>query len=177
MNKETTLTLANGQFQFTTTGLIVTGQPNFETWENVGLELKYIEAAVHWWIGDWLNYGETRWGEDFAQVLDELDYSDRTLATDKYVAKAIPPSRRRDNLSFSHHREVAPLPPDRQDKVLALADEKRLNTRQVREIVKAERKIEPDYSRMVYNIIDGIQALAEVYPPGLQQIRDYLEAM
>lgn len=43
-----------------------------------------------------------------------FDYSYQTLRNDKYVAKEIPLSSRDDKLTWKHHKEVAPLPPDQQ---------------------------------------------------------------
>ena len=61
------------------------------------------------WIGDWLNFGEKEYGEMYSQVFDEtgilIDYN--TMRIDKYLSDSIPLLRRHNNLSWSHHREVA----------------------------------------------------------------------
>ena len=66
-------------------------------------------------LGDWLNYGERKYGEMYTQAIDELDYTKQALKDAKWVSAQVEKSRRRDNLSFSHHREVAPLEPDEQE--------------------------------------------------------------
>jgi len=74
------------------------------------------------WLGDWLAYGERAYGETYAQALDATDYEYGTLRDAMWVTKQFALSRRRDNLSWSHHREVAALPPDRQDHWLDRAE-------------------------------------------------------
>jgi len=39
-------------------------------WEAYGKGLRRAEAAIHWIIGDWLNYGERAYGEMYAQALE-----------------------------------------------------------------------------------------------------------
>lgn len=65
--------------------------------------------------GDWWNYGEHRYGERAAIVAEgTLGYSYQTCRDAGWVATSIPMSRRRDSLTWSHHREVAALRPDEQ---------------------------------------------------------------
>lgn len=110
-----------GGFHFSSKGLIVDGAPTYEEWEGCGEVLSRADKMVHWWIGDWVNYGENRWGEKYAQALDETKFDYQTLRDDAWVARQFDLSRRRDNLSFSHHREVAALPITKQDELLAKA--------------------------------------------------------
>lgn len=174
MDEITTIALADG-FKLTPTGLAISGNPSFDDWEVVGKQLRYMERVIHWAIGDWLNYGERRWGEMYAQALDTFDYAQSTMATDKYVAGKIETSRRRENLTFSHHREVAPLSSNKQDKILDMAEQGELSTRQVRQLVLATRQSKPNYAPLVNAIIERIDTLAEVYPDGVRQVREYLE--
>lgn len=55
------------------------------------------------------------------------------------VAGRFEPSRRRDNLTFKHHRETAPLPADQADAILDRAEQERLSTREVRALVSQVR--------------------------------------
>src|SRR3972149_11324473 len=136
MDGETTLALADEQFKFTPTGLAINGEPDFETWETVGKQLRYREGAIHWWIGDWLNYGEQRWGEMYAQAIDEFDFTRGTLRNDKWVAGKILSHVRHDKLTFSHHLEVAPLPSDIQERWLDIAEQEGLTPRELRKCIK-----------------------------------------
>jgi hypothetical protein len=77
---------------------------------------------MNWWLGDWLNRGEKRFGETYVQAIDETGMAYQTLANIKWVASAIDVSRRRENLTWKHHAEVAKLPPDAQDVWLGYAE-------------------------------------------------------
>lgn len=117
-------------------GLRAVGNPSFEEWLRVGEFLKNANGAVHFWIGDWLNYGERQWGEMYTQAIDETGYSYGTLANDKWVASRIEPSRRRENLSYAHHQEIADLMPEDQEKMLDMAEEHHLNSKNFRNVVR-----------------------------------------
>lgn len=127
--------LVVSSFQLTKTGLIAIGNPTFEQWSSCGEFIKNANGAVHFWIGDWLNYGERKYGEMYTQAIDETKYEYGTLSNDKWVASRIEPSRRRENLSFSHHQEIANLEPEEQEELLNLAEDQRLNRTNFRKVV------------------------------------------
>ena len=104
---------------------------SFEDWQEAGATLFTIVSGVQWAMGEWWLYGETQFGEEAAQALP-LDYQLKTIQNAAWVASAIPSSRRRVELSFSHHAEVAGLPPDEQDRLLSLAVDKQLSVRELR---------------------------------------------
>ncbi len=110
-------------FRLTKAGLFPNGSPSFEQWQSVGDFIKKSGQAVQFWLGDWLNYGEQKWGEKYSQALDATDYALGTLQNSSWVASHIPASRRHENLSFSHHQNVAQLDPEEQDKWLDKAEE------------------------------------------------------
>jgi hypothetical protein len=97
------------------------GTPTQEQWTDCLDYLMHLSRRIHWWIGDLLVYGEARWGEMYDKMIERTGYEIRTLRTLKWVAGQIGPSRRRDDLTFAHHQEVAGLPPDQQDAILARA--------------------------------------------------------
>jgi N6-adenosine-specific RNA methylase IME4 len=107
--------------RITPTGLELPPDLTVEEWLEIGLKLQSVERSVMWWLGDWLRYGERKYGEMYSQALEETDYSYQTLADAAWVAGKVEFSRRRENLPFSHHREVAPLPPEQQDEILDAA--------------------------------------------------------
>lgn len=87
-------------------------------WEQIGDTLHRIEKGVQWWLGDWWRYGEREYGESAAQAAP-LGVSAKTLQNAAWVAQAIEPSRRREDLSISHHAAVAGLEdPAEQDRWL-----------------------------------------------------------
>src|SRR5712672_3384883 len=89
-------------------GLVPIGEPTFEEWIAFGETIKNVEKGVHFWIGDWLNYGEAKWGEMYEEAAKRTGFEYHTLRKDKHVASRVELFRRRNNLSFSHHEEVAP---------------------------------------------------------------------
>jgi hypothetical protein len=67
-------------------------------------------------------------------VIEATGLSYQGVADTKYVSAAFPDfSRRREKLSFKHHREVAALSPERADELLSLAETNHWSTRRLRE--------------------------------------------
>ena len=116
----------------TRTSLVFDNGVDRAEWLEIGSKLRQIEGAVHFWIGDWLNYGEAAWGEMYTQALEETDYQLGTLRNDKWVASQVHPSRRRDELSWAHHYDVADLEPEEQDVLLQDAVDNQWTEREMR---------------------------------------------
>ena len=108
--------------QLTKSGLVVTGSMSIQEWLQVGTALRNCQGATQWWIGDWLNYGERAYGEKYTQALNETDYKYGVLRNLKYVSGRVELSRRRDNLRWAHHQEIAPLEPSDQREWLEKAE-------------------------------------------------------
>lgn len=85
-------------FKLHSTGLEVVGEPTFDQWQDVGKFLKKTNQCVQFWLGDWLNYGEKKWGEKYSQALEELDYTQGGLQNIAYIASNVDISRRREEL-------------------------------------------------------------------------------
>jgi hypothetical protein len=121
------------------TGLKLADEVPFETWRDVGARLGRISDASAWWIADWVFQGQWRYGKRYeeALALTGLDY--QTLANYKYVAGRFDVSRRRENLSFAHHLEVASLPLDEQDACLDRAEKEGWSRNALREHVRTAR--------------------------------------
>lgn len=132
-------------------GLAVEGQPSLDEWLEVGALLDKASDSVHWWIGDWLNYGMEHYEIDgekptydqAMEMLEErgLNFSYGTLRQDKYVAGAVPLSMRIDKLKWNHHLLVAPLPPEQQQYWLNYAEEHKLTTRELRAAIKGAKDL------------------------------------
>ena len=93
------------------------------TWEEckiIANMLYGMHTAIAWYLGDLMNYTESQFGEEYAQLFS--DWAPHTLANWRWVSKQVPLSRRRDGLSWSHHAEVAGLPPDAQERWLTMAE-------------------------------------------------------
>jgi len=105
---------AGKSFRLTSLSLVVEGTPSLSEWQEAGRLLGKASGAVQWWIGDWLTYGNQKYGEMYkdAEKLTELE--NKTLRNFKYVASKVEMSLRRDILDWHHHALVASLNPKKQ---------------------------------------------------------------
>ena len=113
---------------------------SYDHWERIGRQLQLANVAVQWWIGDWLVYGEHHWREKYAQAVQQFGRAEQTLMNYHYVAKAISPSRRREEVDFSTHAEVAGLDEEDQERILSKAAHEGSTRKQVRREVERARK-------------------------------------
>jgi|SRR5579859_535386 len=98
-----------------------------DEWKAVGETLGRMDRSVSWWIGDWWAFGEHSYGDRKA-IVERPEWSGpgfQACRDAAFVARAFSMSRRRDVLSFSHHREVAALEPAEADALLDLAEANR----------------------------------------------------
>lgn len=129
-----TVMVAHGPFQMTTTGVVLTRAPQFEEWYAAMTWAQAVDGAVQFWLGDLIEIGERCFGEKYTQALDATHYAEKTLRNAAYVARSIPPERRRspDVVSFGHHAEVAPLPPEQQEYWLTKVEAEHLTREDLR---------------------------------------------
>src|SRR5207245_5283210 len=73
------------------------------------------------YIGDWLVYGEGRWGQKYKEAIEITRFDYQTLANDKTTALAIPPEKRRKELSFSHYALLTKFDEEEQDEYIEAA--------------------------------------------------------
>jgi len=128
-----------GKFIIRRTGLEPIGNPTYDEWLDCSNTLYLLEGSIQWALGDWLNYGESKWGEKYAQAVEDTGYYNQTLRDDKWVSSRIDLSLRKDNLTFSHHKEVASLEPDEQEELLDRAESDNLTVRQLRDAVRQKK--------------------------------------
>jgi hypothetical protein len=122
-------------------GITFNESMTFEQWKNVGKFWNEVREAKQFWVGDWVNAGEAKYGEKYAQAIDETGYDYAVVRNISYVCGRIEMSRRRDKLSFEHHKEVAPLEPDQQVKWLDLSEKESLTRNELRASIKANRVV------------------------------------
>jgi hypothetical protein len=80
-------------------------------WQEIGIKLCQFEEAKQWWWGDWWAFSEHKWGERKA-IVENKDWQGPaygTCANNATVSRAFEPSRRREDLSFHHHQQLAAL--------------------------------------------------------------------
>src|SRR5215216_3110150 len=124
----------------TLVGLQLADHLTFDRWQEVGVKICRYRSANSWWIGDWLIYGQSHYGERYKRGVAETGLDYQTLRNYASVARRFPLSRRRDNLSFQHHAEVCGLDDPEQDFWLEAAAEARWSRTQLRRRVRASRE-------------------------------------
>ena len=119
-------------------------------WRRFGAELSRAERRISWCIGDWWRAYKPAWG-DRGKVATSEEWKDAglpeyaTCRNTGAVCEAFDFARRRANLDFKHHAEVAALPPAEADALLHWAEEtiattgKPRSTREVRAKVGQRR--------------------------------------
>ena len=119
--------------QMTKTRLIIHESTTFEEWQEIGEQIKIIEGAIQWYVGDWINFGERKWGDKYLAAIQATRYSINTLRQQAWVAsrfnyvnvntisnsKGINPiGTRHEKLNWSHHLMVAALDPTEANRLL-----------------------------------------------------------
>lgn len=128
--------------QLSSIGWKIPARLSYEAWEERIQQLVETHEAQPWWMGDACNFGERKYGEQYAQAVSDTGYSQQTLWTCAWVARAFPYERRRPRLSYSHHRLLAGLPEDDQEHYLDLAETEELAVTDLRERLREDGKIE-----------------------------------
>jgi hypothetical protein len=111
-----------------------------DEWLRVGLQIGRIADSSIWWLGDWLVYGRERYPDRYKQVIEKTALDYQTLRNYAWVAGRISSERRRVNLSFQHHVEVAPLADPVQDEWLARAEQNGWSRNRLRAEIRAALK-------------------------------------
>jgi hypothetical protein len=128
------------QAQLTSTAWVPEGDLQLANWLDYGRRLGTLGRGVSWWIGDWLLYGNERYGEKYVRAARVTGYDAQSLMNMSYVASRFSYDRRREKLSWSHHAELAALTPAEQDRWLDLAAAERLSVHSLRLEVRAARR-------------------------------------
>ena len=117
-------------------GLRLSGTLSFDNWQRTGSQISKLADLSSWCLGDWLAYGECQYTSRYRHAVEIVGLNYQTLRNYAWVARRFDLSRRRDNLSFQHHMEVAKLPPAEQDRWLDLATEHGWTTSQLRRQIR-----------------------------------------
>jgi hypothetical protein len=120
-------------------GLELDPNLDVDTWTGLIRRLAAITSATRWWIGDALARGNFPERSKYRIADRELGMETANLKQLDYVARNVERSRRRRDLSFTHHVLVAPLEPDDQERWLARAADEQLTCRELKaELAAAE---------------------------------------
>ena len=122
----------------TSTSLTIPDSASDSDLSSLGTFLSNAESASQWWMGDYYIALGKRYGETYS---DNLPFADGTKQNCVAICKAFETSRRRENLTFSHHCEVSALDPREQDRWLDLAEQHNLSKRALRRSIAEGRLI------------------------------------
>lgn len=117
-------------------GLLFVRGVGFNSWESIGQQLLSVTESATWWIADWVAYGEQAFQDRYREAVQRTSLNYQTLRNYVWVARRFDLSRRRDNLSFGHHAEVAALDRPEQDYWLRKAEELTWSRNQLRSEVR-----------------------------------------
>lgn len=104
-----------------------------EDFQQICWMLGRFHEAVRFAIGDALIQGEELYGQEAFQAFEALHLSEVGMAEYRRVAEKVPRSRRRKDLSWSHHRAVAALEPAAQKEWLKRCSEESMSHHQLRD--------------------------------------------
>jgi hypothetical protein len=117
-----------------------TREMDLPEWIVAGRNLGAMGRCGQWGLGDWIRYGNTQFGERYAEAARITGYDVQSLMNMVYVASKFEISRRRENLSWSHHETVTPLEADEQDYWLDLAVSQNLSVFDLRLELRSSRR-------------------------------------
>lgn len=109
-------------------------------WAVVGRRIGAVGRCVQWLLGDWIVYGNAKFGERYARASKITGYDTQTLMNMVYVASRFSASRRREALSWSHHETLAALEPAEQEQWLDEAVRHRWSVSDLRTMLRMTRK-------------------------------------
>lgn len=111
----------------------------FDEWCEMGRKLCAGGKVINWWIGDWWAYGR-KYGEGAKAAAEGIfGRAYQTLVNCGNVAQAFGSNRRRLDLSWSHHAEVAALPSIEADGLLDEAEAQGWSKQRLRVAVNQRR--------------------------------------
>lgn len=112
----------------------------YDRWADYGRAFGLMDRAARWWIGEWVNYGERRYGEKYSQALNDTGLDEGTLRNAAWLARKFEPGRRRASLSWSHHADVAGLAREEADAWLDRAEAGGWSRAELRHALQAGRE-------------------------------------
>ena len=153
------------KISITRTGLQVTSDLSFEEWQSMASRFGAAMSSAAFVIGDWLVYGEDHFRgqkrlpgfedesignsrvstEIYNEALRLTGLDRSTLVTYAYVSRRVPSSLRNEQLSWEHHKAVAKLNEDGQQRWLRIAQDEgdeeygAVATRRLRKSITAGR--------------------------------------
>lgn len=126
----------------TRVGLQIPDQLAYDAWERAGHRIARTLDSASWCLGDWINYGQSRYEGRYRAAVDAAGLEYQTIRNYAWVARRVEFTRRRATLSFQHHAEVAALSAQEQDLWLERAEQSGWSRNQLRRNIKGARECE-----------------------------------
>jgi hypothetical protein len=131
-------------------------------WAAAGRRIGAVGRSIQWLLGDWITYGNAKFGERYARASKITGYDSQTLMNMVYVASRFSISRRRENLSWSHHEALAALPAEEQEHWLNEAVTRRWSVADLRIMLRTARKGESEITASTEGEIEPDDAVLGV---------------
>ncbi|WP_243866222.1 LmbU family transcriptional regulator [Actinophytocola oryzae] len=120
-------------------GLHIPPSLTYNGWERAGVQLSRILDSSAWCLGDWLVCGQQHYADRYVRAVDAAGLDYQTLRNYAWVARRFQLERRREQLSFQHHAEVASLDTEEQDRWLDRAEKGRWSRNELRRWLRGAR--------------------------------------
>lgn len=130
--------------EITRVGWTPSADIGLDEWSAVGRRFGEIGRCSQWWLGDWIRYGNARFGERYSRAAKLTGYDAQSLMNMVYVASRFEISRRRENLSWSHHAALAALDVAEQEHWLSRAVADRLSVADLRVELRGARRAQAE---------------------------------
>jgi hypothetical protein len=139
----------------TATGLSFDPLLPFEAWSAIGARIARHSSATTWWLGDWLVYGQAKYGRRYKEAIAATGLDYQTLRNYAVVARRFEVSRRRAGLSFHHHAELCALADAVQDRWLDAACAEGWTRNELRRRLRSRRMLAAGPSRVLRVEVSG----------------------
>ena len=139
--------------------------------EEYAAALKYfcgLQENIGFIIGDFLVFGQATYGSKYAAAVEATGRTYATLSNWNSIAKAVPPSLRRPELTFSHHAEVAALPEAKMKRALDKAVENKWTKSDLRAYIQEEKRKDAERAAAKAAKAAGEAGAGEQQPGGPQ---------
>lgn len=124
----------------TPVGLRFPAEVTFNDWARMGALVVRVADSSAWCLGDWLVFGRGHYAKRYRTAVAAAGLDYQTLRNYAWIAGRFEWSRRRPELSFQHHAEVASLTEDEQDRWLAQAVRRKWSRNELRRAVREARQ-------------------------------------
>jgi len=140
----------------------------FTEWKKLGASITQLQESSLFWLGDWLNAGQRIYGTKYREALTVLGdkYEYQSLVNIAYICNNVQPELRRRELTYSHHREVCKLSPDKQRDWLERAVEEEWSVSELRRHIRGAAELRASTKRApesvgIGAVVNGFKAYSK----------------